>query len=430
MGKNIFILLFRRVIGAIVSMLCTTLIIKNISVGDYGIYTVFLNTIAMFSTFATFGIDGSSSYVLQNKKFSKNVILVNIMTAAFLMVALTGIFTFYFIYNFHTEDLNLIPEDFRVYIIVATMNVLFCNIMFAVVMGNMDFKNYSIFTIVPNVVLLSALYLFKIIYDGITLEQAVLFYTGGYTISSIAVMLFAIFKYKILQNLKFINVKVGMYIYKYGIQAYLSNVITFLNLRVNIFIIGYYLGVEKVGLYSTCLVIIDLIWLLASTLSSITYPMFSNPVNVDIRHRILPIVTRSVLLLTFVATVVFYILSKPLIILLFGSNFLDIRSLLLILFPGVILLAGAKILAADFVAQGKPKFNIFLNLVVLVITIITNFIFVPLFGLEGAALATSISFTVYFILCLSIYCAVTKTSYIDYLIPQLDDIKQILKRIN
>lgn len=429
MGKNIFVLLFRKVIGALVSMLCTTLIIKNISIGDYGIYTVFLNTIAMFSTFATLGVDSSSAFVLQNKKYSKGVVIVNIVSAALLMVILSGIFTFYYVFNFNSQDLSLVPQQYKIFIIVATMNVLFCNIMFAIVMGNMDFKNYSIFTIVPNLVLLIALYIFKIYYSRITLQEAVLFYTLGYSISSIVILLFTVIKYKLLKNIKFLNLEVVLYIFKYGIQAYLSNVITFLNLRINIFIIGYYLGVQKVGLYSTCLIIIDLIWLLASTLSSITYPLFSNPSNIVIRQRILPIVTRSVLILTLIASIGFYILSKPLITLLFGENFLEIRSLLLILFPGVILLAGAKILAADFTAQGKPKFNIFLNFAVLIVTVITNFILVPILGLAGAALATSISFTVYFILCITIYCSVTKTNYLSYLVPKFDDIKQILSRI-
>jgi O-antigen/teichoic acid export membrane protein len=162
-------------------------------------------------------------------------------------------------------------------------------------------------------------------------------------------------------------------------------------------------------------------------MSSITYPLFSNPNITDLRKKLIPVITRTILLFTSIATFTFYGLSNFLIPLLFGENFLVIKDLILILAPGVILLGGAKIISADYTAQGKPKMNIYLNVMALAITIISNFIFIPQFGLKGAAFATSLSFSTLFITSLIIYCKMTKTNVLSYLVPQLNDLRMILK---
>ncbi len=430
MAKNIIILLIRRGIGALIAMLCTTFIVKNLSVANYGVYSVFLNTVTMFATFGTLGVEASSSYVLQNNRYSNKTTLVNIFFCAILMMVITALLTTVFLVFFNSSDFEIIPNDSKIYVVIAATMVLFCNIMFAAIMGNMDFKNYSIFTIVPNLSLLLLLYVYKIVVGSFSLDNAILFYTVGYMVSAVAVLIFHIVKYELLSKISAISIEVIKYIYKYGIQSYLSNLITFFNYRINIFIIGYFLGVQDVGMYSTCLVLMELIWLLASTLSSITYPLFSNPANVALRNKMVPVITRTVFLLTFIITLVFYLSGNILIPLLFGDKFLPVRNIFLMISPGLILMAGSKIISADFTAQGKPKLNILINLITLVITIVTNIILIPLMGLNGAALATTIAFSSLCIISLLVYTKMTGTNIFSYLVPRIDDIKMIIKSKN
>lgn len=426
MAKNIIILIIRRGLGALISILGTTLIVKNLTVKDYGIYSVFLNIITLSSTFATLGVDAATGYVLQNKKYKAENALVNTFSLGIILSLVSFIIFGLIFYNLHLSDFNIIPHSMKFYMLVSSVGMLFSNILFSILMGNLDFKNYSIFTIIPNLTLLVTVFI-AIKISHFSLEKNAFFFMLGYIVSSIAVSSFLIFRYNILKNLRYFNKEISKYIFRYGFQSYISNVVTFLNYRVNVFIIGYFLGAEDVGFYSTCLVIIDFIWLLSSTMSSITYPLFSNPNIKDFRKKMIPIITRTILVLTTIATFTFYGLSNFLIPLLFGNNFMIIKNLILILAPGVILLGGSKIISADFTAQGKPKMNIYLNVMALVITIITNFIFIPKFGLNGAALATSISFSTLFIISLITYCKMTKTSVLSYLIPKLDDLIMILK---
>ncbi|MEA1850868.1 oligosaccharide flippase family protein [Chryseobacterium sp. MHB01] len=426
MAKNIIILMIRRGLGALISILGTTMIVKNLTVEDYGIYSIFLNIISLSSTFATLGVDAATGYVLQNKKYKPENALINTFClGAILSVVSFLIFSLIF-YNLHLSDFNMIPHNIKMYMVISSVGMLFSNILFSILMGSMDFKNYSIFTILPNLTLATSLAI-SIKFFNLTLEKTALFFMLGYIISSISLIIFLSVRYNIFNNLRFFSSEISRYIFRYGFQSYLSNIVTFLNYRINIFIIGYFLGSKDVGFYSTCLVIVDFIWLLSSTMSSITYPLFSNPSVKHLRKKLIPIITRTILLFTTIATFAFYILSDYLIPLLFGEKFLLIKNLILILAPGVILLGGAKIISADYTAQGKPKMNIYLNVMALIITIVTNIIFIPRLGLQGAALATSISFGTLFITSLVVYCKMTDTRIISYLVPKLDDLKMILK---
>ncbi|WP_185287529.1 oligosaccharide flippase family protein [Chryseobacterium lactis] len=426
MAKDIIVLLFRRGIGALISILATTTIIKNLSVEDYGIYSIFLNVITLSSTFTTLGIDAATGYVLQNKKYKPQDALINTFLLG-TIISVISFFLFYILFfNLHLSDFNVIPNDIKMFMVISSVCMLFANILYSILIGNMHFKSYSFFTIIPNLSLLAALF-FTTRFFKLSLKETAFYFMIGYVLTVTSLSIYLIIRYRILKRLRKFNREISSYILRYGFQSYLSNGITFLNYRVNIFIIGYYLGTKNVGIYSTCLVIIDFVWLVSSTMASITYPMFSNPNIGDLRKKLIPIITRSILLLTSLAFFTFYILDDFLIPLLFGQEFLVIKSILLILAPGVILFGGSKIITADFISQGKPKTNIYLNIFALIITIVVNYILIPDFGLKGAAIASSISFSCVFLLSLFIYCKMTRTRILDYIIPRLSDFKMILK---
>lgn len=429
MGKNIFVLLFRKVIGALVSMLCTTLIIKNISIGDYGIYTVFLNTIAMFSTFATLGVDSSSAFVLQNKKYDSTSALINVFLLGIIISAISFFLFFIIFYHVHISDFNMIPYNIKFYMVISSVFMLLANILFSILMGKMHFNTYAIFTFIPNLTLIIALFITTRFFH-LTLEKTSFYFMLGYLLTIISLVIYLLIEFQILKNLDRFSIEISKYILKYGFLSYASNIITFLNFRVNIFIIGYFLTSNAVGYYSSCLVVIDLFWLISGTIANITYPFFSKPDSGSLRKKFIPLITRNILFITLLGNILFYLAGNYIIPILFGKEFLVIRNLLLILAPGVVLLAGAKIMCTDFTAQGKPKINIYINGITFVFTIISNLLLIPRLGLNGAALSTSISFFVFFVLTVIIYTKMTNTRIIDYIIPKLSDVKLIINSKN
>jgi len=426
MTKNVIILFLRKVMGALATLVATMLITRNLSVENYGLYNVFINTILIITSFLSLGIDSASGYVLQNQKHNQDKVILNIFYLT-IFISIISFIVFNLIFKIVPYgSLNGIPPNLQSFATVIGIGILFTNVLYTILIGKMDFKNYAIFSIGPNVIFIILLSLF-LIYREISLDHVIISYMTGFIITSILLIIYFFRNVKIFSIKDFkIDVDIQKYILKFGLKSYVSNLITILNYRINIFIIAHYLGSKETGIYSSCLVIIDFIWLLPATISSVTYPWFSNPSMSAQRKVMIPIITRVVIFLTFIATLLFYVLGDYLVNIVFGSKFTDTRPLFLYLGPGIILMAGSKIINVDFAAQGKPQINIYLNLMALIITVISNFLLIPRFHLIGAAVATSISFISWFSVSLLIYCKITKTGLREYLIPKINDLSFII----
>jgi len=90
---------------------------------------------------------------------------------------------------------------------------------------------------------------------------------------------------------------------------------------------------------------------------------------------------------------------------------------MMVLLPGVVLLGSAKILTNDIAGRGYPHYNSITAGLSLVVTIILNFILIPMMGVVGAALASTLSYVLTFLLSGGFYLSIahrTKGHADDY----------------
>ena len=53
----------------------------------------------------------------------------------------------------------------------------------------------------------------------------------------------------------------------------------------------------------------------------------------------------------------------------------------------------SRVLANDIAARGRPELNMYTSFIVITVNVIGNLLLIPKFGLPGAALATTIAYT-------------------------------------
>ncbi|MBA3804846.1 MAG: polysaccharide biosynthesis C-terminal domain-containing protein, partial [Acidobacteria bacterium] len=89
--------------------------------------------------------------------------------------------------------------------------------------------------------------------------------------------------------------------------------------------------------------------------------------------------------------------------LLYGPEFVDATVQLLILLPGVYLAGVEAVLVQHFTGTGLPVAIPLFWLVTLMVNVALNLALVPSFGARGAATASTISYTLIFILVVSLF---------------------------
>lgn len=164
----------------------------------------------------------------------------------------------------------------------------------------------------------------------------------------------------------------------------------------DILIIGYFLPLEFVGYYSPALSII----LGISTMISVQFlffPMFAE-VSKEKLERLFNAAVRWVALVNIPAIFGLIILRREVIVLLLGSEYLPAVLPLTILSFLLFEVGISSLLSSLFYAGDKPKHPAYLMIISSILNVILNLILImnlikikPIYGLMGAAFATTIS---------------------------------------
>ena len=208
----------------------------------------------------------------------------------------------------------------------------------------------------------------------------------------------------------------------YGLKAHLGNILGFLNYRLDLFLVNILINPLAVGLYSISVGIAEQLWLLSKASSEILLPKIASEKNEDKRRQLTPIISRNVLWITLTGGVILFFAIEGIIDFLYSKEFSSAVVPLQILLIGIVARSSSRVLANDIAARGMPEKNSILSLFALIINITLNLIWIPKFGIAGAAWATTVSYTLTFIGRTIIYSHISKNNFIQILIPQKSDL--------
>jgi O-antigen/teichoic acid export membrane protein len=115
-----------------------------------------------------------------------------------------------------------------------------------------------------------------------------------------------------------------------------------------------------------------------------------------------------VLFLTFCSAVALG-LASPLLPLIYGASYTPMLVPLLLLLPGVVTLSLFKVLSVGFFGRGQPMLASWVALIGLVFQVGVDIMLIPRLGIAGAALASSLAYSLMGVLGCILY---TRTTHV------------------
>lgn len=211
---------------------------------------------------------------------------------------------------------------------------------------------------------------------------------------------------------------------RYGIVAHLSNLVTFLNYRLDIYLVNLFLGPAATGIYTIAIRLVEQLWILSQAVSTVIFPLLS-ALHAEISsHDLLTVViARATLWASTAAGLALLFLGGPLIGILFGHEFEQATGVLALLLPGVVLLACARVLANDLASRGKVAINFYISIGLLVINVVGTLLLIRPFGLAGAAIASSIAYALSLVAQLFVHSKMSSQKWWKTLLPQPEDLR-------
>lgn len=181
----------------------------------------------------------------------------------------------------------------------------------------------------------------------------------------------------------------------------LSYIIFALYRRMDIFLLNYFEGLQTVGVYSAAFMIASTLDLVAASLFVVVFPKVS---RFTVRKEYVNFITRFLIAaipLYILTCIVFWWISKPLIITFYTKEFVDSVSILRILVPGYAVYMVALPLSAIILSRNRPQLLVLIDFIALLIMFIGSISLIPLYGAKGAAVAALISNLMFMVLIIS-----------------------------
>lgn len=181
----------------------------------------------------------------------------------------------------------------------------------------------------------------------------------------------------------------------FALPCYLGSLSQFLNYRLDVFMVSFFIGVEGVGLYTLAVNLAQLIWLISHAAAKVLLPKVAASQEAASQNaRSTARVTRLILVISLAVALFLSALVHFMLPLVYGEEFRRSIAPFLWLLPGIVAFSTVHVLASYIAGIGKPRINLFIALAGLFFTIIFDLFLIPRFGIIGAALASTISYSI------------------------------------
>jgi O-antigen/teichoic acid export membrane protein len=195
----------------------------------------------------------------------------------------------------------------------------------------------------------------------------------------------------------------------YGLRAQGGNFIQFFNYRLDQFVLNLLTTPAKVGIYNVSVRLAELVWQLPDSASIVIFARGARDSSEQM-NRFTPRVARWTLVLSLCGALALAAAGHAVIGIVYGAKFLGAYVPLLWLLPGTVLFGVAVVLAHDLAGRGLPEYNSVVAFLSLMVTVPLDLILIPKWGASGAAIASSIAYTVTFVFSVAAFKRVSRKS--------------------
>ena len=398
--KNVSIALVTRISSMLIGFVISIYVTRYLGPELKGKMSYFLTLSTTIWMILDLGFHKSLSYIIaKNRNKLDNLFSFSVLLH-FVDLALLLIVVFYFKNYFYQKLEVFNPLYLGLLIILTTITRFGFSIKF-IMLGLDRVLWQNMLKLMPTVTYVSLFFILKMfikvndryLYVLSALIFSSVLWTYGYTIK-----IFLAEKIKFSFNFDFKEI---YYTYQIGIKAFLSSFFIFLLIRFDIFLIKKYSTLAELGIYSLAANFVTLLQSFSNLVGSLMLPKFAGESkNEDSNIVVLRRVALIFFFLMIMMAIIFLSIGKQVITLVYDIEFIRAFDIFRLLLPAVFFLSIGSLINTFFWSKGFPLTTIFLPVVALALNIILNIILIPKVGINGAAIATTISYGVWLILLL------------------------------
>ncbi len=418
--SDVFSIGVSKALIIVFSLMTTVIIARVLGPEKNGVIASLLVYPSLFMSIGSLGIRQSTTYFLGKGIFTEDEIK-RAITQIWLFTTVFSIVVCFVLMRYFSKS----GENMWL-VILALMPIpftLFNTYNSGIFLGKNEISSFNKINWIPTALIL--------------LVTAVLvlwlsFGISGYLIAMVAgptfISLVLLFKNKFIKafslNFNWVIIKRMLSL---GLVYALALLVINLNYRIDVILLDKLSTAFETGIYSKGVSITEYLWQIPMLLSTVVFARSAVSKNDrDFSLKVAQLLRISILVIGIGALALFFI-SEQVIVLMYGNAFVNSVLVLNVLLPGVVLLTVFKVINMDLSGKGKPWVSLKAMLPALIINIILNFILIPQQGASGAALASTISYTIAAILFVHFYSKEVSIPIKDILGYKKSDFQPFIK---
>jgi O-antigen/teichoic acid export membrane protein len=212
----------------------------------------------------------------------------------------------------------------------------------------------------------------------------------------------------------------------YGMKFYVCIFAGFIIFRVDVLIVNHFRGAEAAGVYSIAAQFSFLLIMLPGVIASLLFPRVAahkdEPAGyaVDVTRH-----TSFVMLVVCVAAAISS-LALPIV---YGPRFAESTVQFLALLPGVFFISLESVLVQYFTGTGLPVIIPWFWVITVIVNVGLNLALVPTYGARAAAINSTVSYALIFILVNGYFWRRTGQNPLLVLVPRVGELRNVFARL-
>ena len=392
--------MFKKILGTGITRVLNLLIgfatmlmgTKVLGAEEWGIGFTVLTDVTFLLIGVEFLAGSGLVYFTPRKKLST---LMSVSYSWILLVMLFYVILFY-VLSFFPETFNhIVPRGYEAITLILTFVYSIHNFNLNIFLGKEKVGLFNWIFLLQIVVQVTAMALFIFVGGMHDAHAFVYSLLCGYTVGFLTGLAFLFPLFRDEDNgtsQGHASIQTAKEMLQYGYVIQLSNLVSTLNRRMSVFLLRKHCTEASIGVYGAGSQVGEGVKVFGLSISMVQFSRISNIKDPEEARCLTIRFLKITLLLTLAALLVIACLPVSFFTWLFTEQFGQVKEIILLMSPGLLMLSAQMIFSHYFSGTGVPKYNLYGSLWGLAITIPATFILIPAFGIVGAAISFSCTY--------------------------------------
>tara|TARA_B100000780_G_scaffold88360_1_gene60847 strand:+ start:3616 stop:5088 length:1473 start_codon:yes stop_codon:yes gene_type:complete len=385
-------------IGVIIGAFNTLYLFPNVLGAEkHGLVMLFLSLATVIAQFAHLGVPNTLIRFFPFLKDHKKFIYRLALQVPLMSIALISIFFYLLgseIFSTYIEK-NQLFYDYQSVLIPLVSSLVFFEVLLSISRSELK-------TVFPAVLRELGLRVLTLILLVLYFINFIDFSTFIYSwLAMYALNVFFLGLY--LFNLNFLKLELGFPLFlnrnlskkmsRYGLITVLTSSAAIIVNRIDILMIGHYIDLENISYYTVAFFMASLIHIPARAILQIVKPLLAKAWAEDNFKEIILLYQKTALNQMLIGLLIFIGIWMSLddIILFLSSEYSGIKMVFFYIGLAKLIDVSSGVNGAIIATSNKFNYDLYINLFLIIVTIVSNMILIPKYGMEGAAMATALA---------------------------------------